>query len=117
MVALEKTSNEVPEDPKEHSLDLWRQRHRDHDRLGHSLPMASEKRIADDIAFVAASKDNVKAVSAVGLEEHKNQSGMIIRLAANDHVAPETAQALTAIFGELSKCASRSWYRFLRTWY
>ena len=109
MVALEKASSEVPEDPKVHSLALWQQQHHRPNDTIRVLPLVIEQRIADDFAFLAASEDNVKAVSAVALEQRNDGQGMLVRIAANDHLPVQTAEALRGIFDELGECASRSW--------
>lgn len=109
IVALERASGEMPNDPKVHSLQLWQKRHPQSHGPKHTLPIEIEQRIADDIAFVAASEDDVKAVSAVGVEERADQSGLVVRLAVNDRAPPKTAETLRTIFDELGPCADRSW--------
>ena len=109
IVALEKASKEVPAGPQVHSLPEWQQQHQG-DGVIHQLPVEVEQRIADDFAFIAATEDNAKAVSAVGLEERPDVAGMIVRLAGNGPLPPQTAESLQAVLDDLGQCASKSWY-------
>ena len=114
MVALEKASGEVPSDPKVHSAQAWpeitsQQNHK------YLLPFLVEQRLADDFAFVAAAKEDPKAVSAATVQERSNGLGSIIRLAANDGVLPEVKDTLTAMLELLASCARRGVYHGPRT--
>ena len=110
IVALEKASKEVPAGPQVHSLPEWQQQHQWNESVIHRLPMELEQRFADDFAFIAATEDNAKAVSAVGLEERPDVAGMIVRLAGNGPLTPQIAESLQAVLDDLGQCASRSWY-------
>ena len=108
MVALAKASKEVPAGPQVHSLPEWQQKHQGNNSVIQQLPIELEQRFADDFAFIAATEDNAKAVSAVGLEERPDGAGMTVRLAGNDTLPPQTAASLQAVLDDLGQCASRS---------
>lgn len=108
VVGLERESNQVPDDPKFHSLQDWE---RDHAQLGHRLPLIIEQRIADDIAFIAAAEEGVAAVAAASLEELVDGQGLRFRLAMNAGVPVKTREVLRLIFDTLATCASRRKYQ------
>ena len=113
MVALEKVSKEVPNDPMVHPAKAWEAKVARQDFPYHSLPFYVENRLADDFAFVAAAKEDPKAVSAATVEEAIDGSGLVVRLAANDGVLSEVAGALKAMLELLVKCANRGLYTVL----
>ncbi|KAL8821385.1 MAG: hypothetical protein Q9191_007318 [Dirinaria sp. TL-2023a] len=107
VVALKRKSNGVPALPSVHSLREWE---RDHPRQcngSRKLDLAIEQRLADDIAFIAAATEGVKLVSAVGIEEFTNHSGLVVRIAVNDTMPQDVADELRKVFDLLEKCASR----------
>lgn len=108
VVGLERESNEVPEDPKVHSLQDWE---RNHAQPGHRLPLMVEQRIADDVAFIAAAEEGVAAVAAASLEELFDGQGLRFRLAMNAGVPMKTREMLRLIFDTLATCASRRKYQ------
>lgn len=108
VVALEDKSNEVPEDPKDHSLQDWE---RIHDRPGHCLPLIIEQRIADDVAFIAAAEEGALAVAAASLEELVNGEGLRLRLAMNAGVPMKTRKVLRSIFDTLATRATGRKYQ------
>lgn len=110
VVGLESASNEVPGDPKVHSLQDWE---RGHAHPGHRLPLRVEQRIADDIAFIAAAEEGVAAVAAASLEELVDGQGLRFRLAMNAGVPTKTREVLRLVFDTLATCASRGEYQSL----
>jgi hypothetical protein len=74
-------SNEVPVDPKVYNEDNWLAYGTRTSEARHILPFTVEQQLADDLAFIAASREGVKAVSAVGLEEIDEHCSLIVRLA------------------------------------
>ena len=110
VVALEKASGEVPSDPKVHSIQQWSETTSRQDNCKPLLPIYVEQRLADDFAFVAAAKEDPKAVSAVAIQERSDGLGLIIRLAANDGVLPEVKDTLRAMLDLLASCARQGVY-------
>jgi len=108
VVDLERESNEVPEDPKVHSLQVWEG---GHVHPGHRLPLRVEQRIADDFAFIVAAEEGVAAVAAASLEELVDGQGLRFRLAMNAGVPMKTREVLRLIFDTLATCASRRKYQ------
>ena len=110
IVALHSKLGELPADPKTHSAAVWQRRAVNFDSRHRLLPFPVEHRLADDLAFVAAAKEDPKAVSAAVLQESTNGSGLTIRLAANDGVLPEVADTLRTMCHTLSSCAGKCTY-------
>ena len=107
MVALEKASDNVPSDPRIHSVSVRQSQVLQQDADKRVLPFHVEQRLADDFAFVAAAKEHPSAVSAATVEECTDGSGLTIRLAANDGVPPAVADTLRAMLELLARCAER----------
>lgn len=80
---------------------------KDSDNDAHTLPLEIEQRLADDLAFIAASKKEAKAVSAVALEEGRDSGGLVIRLTSNGTIQKEVLQKFREIAGILQGCAKR----------
>ena len=110
IVALDRKLGEVPADPKIHSVAVWQKRAAHYDSHHRLLAFPDEHRLADDLAFIAAAKEDPKAVSAAAVEESLNGSGLIIHLAVNDGVLPEVADTFRTICRILSRCASQRTY-------
>jgi hypothetical protein len=110
VVALQNASNEVPRDPKVYTKDEWLARGIRAVDIGHVLPFNVEQQLADDLAFIAAAEEGVKAVSAVGLEELVEHRGLIVRLAANDVMPRHIPETFEKMFGILKHCARRGSY-------
>lgn len=108
IVTLQRASNEVPTDPKVHSAIQWQAEHADDIDIKRLLPFDVEQRLADDIAFLAAAEEGPLEISAVALEEQKQQEGLVVRLAANGWIPCGVRDTLRAMFNLLNKCASRS---------
>ena len=107
MVALEKASDNVPSDPRIHSVSVKQSQVLQQDADKRVLPFHVEQRLADDFAFVAAAKEHPTAVSAATVEECTDGSGLTIRLAANDGVPPAVAETVRTLLEWLAKCAER----------
>lgn len=107
VIELKRKSNAVPARSRVHSLREWERDHSKQCNEGRMLDLAIEQRVADDIAFIAAATEGVKLVSAVGIEEFTNHSGLLVRLAVNDTMPQNVAGELRTIFNFLEKCASR----------
>lgn len=108
IIELEKVSKEVPRDPKVYTLDNWLARGTRSVDMEHILPFHVEQQLADDLAFIAASQEGVKAVSAVGIEELDKHSGLIVRLAANDVIPDDVPTTFESMFRILKQCAMKS---------
>jgi hypothetical protein len=78
LVQLERCTNAVPVDPQVFSF------REDPNLTSHTLPLAVEQQLADDLAFLAAIEEGAQSVAAVCLEEHSE--GLTIRFAALDLV-------------------------------
>lgn len=104
VVALQRVSNKIPADPQEHSANLWISQ-TSTTEARNVLPFDVEQRIADDLAFIAAAEEGVKAISAVALEAHVSGHGLIVRLAANQVIPNTVPGAFGHIFELLSRCA------------
>lgn len=110
IVTLQRASNQVPCDPKVHTRKEWRNPRIRHDDSSYVLPFEVEQRLADDFAFIAAAEEDVKAVSAVALEESLDPAGLKITLAANETVPERVPDTFKVIFDLLGRCAKRSAY-------
>lgn len=75
---------------------------------GHrQLDPEHERRLAGDLAFLAATTDDPNKVMAVGLEEHPDGRGLTIRVATNTGVLRDTLPGLRAIANTLEQAATR----------
>jgi len=70
------TLTEVPEPPKVNKLGFGNDETR-------QLTPEREKQLADNLAFISASTDDMLRVMAVAVEEDLDKGGMTIRLASN----------------------------------
>ena len=107
IIALQEISSDVPADPEIHSAVVWQEEAAHHDSRRRLLPFDVEHRLADDLAFIAAAKEDPKAVSAAIVEEASNGAGLSIRLAANDGILREIAMTFRVMCHILSRCAGR----------
>lgn len=116
MVALEHASRGFPEDAKAHSVQGWRDSNTCELGTARRLSLRREQRLADDLAFIAASQGGVKYVSAVAIEECIGNPGLIFRLAVNDVMdppdtrVPDTLQRMLPL---LEACARRCTFYYL----
>ena len=99
--------NDVPGKPMIHTYTAWRNRQASRYDDVSVLPFDVEERVANDIAFIAAARKDVKTVSAVALEEQNYSQGLTVRLSANGIVEAPVKDSLTSIFGLLQKCAMK----------
>jgi hypothetical protein len=74
----------------------------------YQLPIAREKQLADDFAFISAWTQDGTKVMAVGIEEDADKQGMVIRLASNTGQSTVAGDGLEGIASTLQKAASRS---------
>ncbi|EME80712.1 uncharacterized protein MYCFIDRAFT_204045 [Pseudocercospora fijiensis CIRAD86] len=85
LVALEKKTNAVPVDVLSVSVGDTE----DHSSHGAALPLAVEKQVADDLAYLAAVTEGAQSVAAVCLEQHISNgpaSSLVCRVAGMDVV-------------------------------
>ncbi|OSS48723.1 hypothetical protein B5807_07101 [Epicoccum nigrum] len=102
LVQLEECTNAVPVDPQVFPL-----RQCSNVSSIHTLPLAIEQQLADDLAFLAAIEEGAQSVAAVCLEEHSE--GLTIRFAALDLVlSGEVKNALERIIHVMSLSADAS---------
>lgn len=107
-VALRQASNGIASDEEIHSASRWQQRHLSSDSTLYRIPFDIEQRLVDDLAFIAASEENLRVGSAVTLEQYVNPSRLVFRLAANEYTPRGVPNTLKSIFEILGRCASRS---------
>ena len=101
LVQLEECTNAVPVDPQVFPLQ------EDSNVSPHTLPLALEQQLADDLDFLAAIEEGAQSVAAVCLEEHAK--GLTIRFAALDLVlSGEVKNALEHIIHVMSLSAHAS---------
>lgn len=107
MVELEKRTNGVPADPESYSVASWiaNSRQKDSDR---SFSIDTEVRLADAIAFLAASDEGVNSVAAVCVEERISPPGLTFRVAANEGVESTAQATLENVAELLTDCAAGS---------
>ena len=74
-IALLASIVEVPGQQEESELPV--------EDKNYQLPVAREKQLADDLAFLSATTDDMLKVMAVGVEEDSDKNGLTIRLASN----------------------------------
>ena len=74
----------------------------------HQLPVAREMQLADDLAFLSATTDNMYEVKAVGIEEDLDKMGMTIRVASNTGELSRVKDGFQLIGSILQRAASRS---------
>ena len=102
-IAMLWTLGDVPEQPKENGLC-------DEGDEGDEIRQLSaerERQLADSFAFLSATTDNMRRVVAVCIEEHPDQKGMTIRLAANTGDLSITRERLQGITKTLERAALR----------
>lgn len=100
---LMKSSDNVPKDPRVYAKEDWLNCG---DQEGSfTFPFEVERQLADDIAFIAASQEGGRRVSAVAVEEIDGR-GLVIRLAANRGVPEAVSKGLEEIFAVLQQCAN-----------
>ena len=113
VVDLHQISKKVPGNPKIHSRTEWSAERIRYDSVDYILPFSVEQRLADDLAFIAAAEEGVKAISAVGLEQNVETHSLIVRLAANDTIPQDLPATFESMFDLLGKCALQSVFKIL----
>ncbi|KAL8973557.1 MAG: hypothetical protein Q9197_002200 [Variospora fuerteventurae] len=115
IAALSLASNGVPGDSRIYAVDEWkRQRHLD-DTSQRRLSLKDEQRLADDLAYIAVSRDGAKAVSAVALEENFYRPTLTVRLAANGYIPEQVPKELNAFLKvSESSCVSSTFAIVIR---
>ncbi|KAL9597552.1 MAG: hypothetical protein Q9219_005054 [cf. Caloplaca sp. 3 TL-2023] len=86
IIALATETNEVPTDPKSYTKDGRRSNISSGAQAARTLSFEDEQRLADDLAYLAASQEGVGTVTAVVVEELSEPPGLLIRIAANEGV-------------------------------
>ncbi|KAL9604450.1 MAG: hypothetical protein Q9179_001839 [Wetmoreana sp. 5 TL-2023] len=107
IVSLAQASNSVPADARDYSLTDWESRHPNDSNAQRRLSLDDERRIADDLAYIAASREGGEAVSAVTLEEQVKSPGLTVRLAANRSIPKQVPEQLKAVFRFLRSRSGR----------
>ena len=98
---------ETPGQPKEKAIcgDCGEKR---------QLPLERERQLVDSFAFISASTDNMRRVTAVAIEEDHDKTGMTIRLASNTGDLSRVMQGFDGIARTLEQASLRgmgqSWF-------
>lgn len=87
----------------------------------YAIPLEIEISLTDDLAFIAASQPQVESVSAVAMEQSKNDQSLVFRLAANEGVTTVVKAYFDQLFAVLNSHARKGiWskgkrkHRFMR---
>ena len=107
VATLRDASDGKPGDPRVYSQNDWQGRVRNEDVNVYKLPFDVEQRIADDLAFLIATKGEAKTVSAAALEQNSNSEGLTVRLSTNNGVSHSAAALLKSIFQVIERCATK----------
>lgn len=75
------------------------------------LSVDKEKQLADDLAFIASSKEGCKQVKAVRVDENHDGNGVTIRVAANTGDLTHTVQELQTIADTMVQAGHRGMSR------
>ena len=110
VIALSRATNGVPVDSKR-----WWSMSRSSQSLAtpiecRLLSFQTEKRLADDFAFISAAQEGVETVAAVCIEEIREPMGLVICFAANEGIREEIRNALGEICDCLMSCAQAGRY-------
>lgn len=107
VVDLHRASNKISSNPKVHARIEWPAARIRNDSADYVLPFETEQRVADDLAFIAAAEEGVKAISAVGLEQTLGTHSLVVRLAVNETIPQDVPDTFEKISDLLSGCATR----------
>lgn len=112
VIALSRATNGVPVDSK-----LWWSTSRSSQSLpsltdDRLLSSKTERRLADDIAFISAAQEGVESVTAVCIDELREPPGLVFRIAANEGIREEIRGALQRICECLMSCAQTGGHFF-----
>ena len=95
--------NEVPETPlKNNPPSILNSRRQ--------LSVEREKEITENLAFLSATTEDSKRVTAVCIEEHTQEAGLTIRVASNAGNISEIEEGLKRIAKILEEAAARGLY-------
>jgi hypothetical protein len=72
------------------------------------LPLAVERQLVDDLAFIASCEHGSLHVTAVCAEYDDRNGVLTILLAVNDKIEPHVVDGLNEIFRILERCATKS---------
>jgi len=103
----------VPGDPQIHSEHAWSSANPTKANEPYKLPLDQERRLANDLAYIAAIQKDVFTISAAALEEALDSRSIIIRLASNEAIQPEVAEHFESILNLLQRCAKQSAYTLI----
>ncbi|RDW87002.1 nucleic acid/nucleotide deaminase domain-containing protein [Aspergillus mulundensis] len=104
LVTLAKQTNAVP-------MDVLTAADIDHHNSSLFLPLATEKKVADDLAYIAAVTEGAQSVAAVCLEQHignpivPDHPTLAIRVAGMDVINEDVKRMLQATVAELQSHA------------
>ena len=100
--AVSKLQNlsEIPNNPTTHDILTYRSRSSDPQREW-QLDITEEQRLADDLAFLAASQQGAKYVSAVTVEEHRSPMAISIKVSSNDGINSVVIETFKRIFAAI----------------
>lgn len=107
VAVLTVASKDIPGDARNYSVEEWERNQSPHKTNQYSLSLRDEQRLADDLAYIAASREGGIAVSAVALEENLQLPGLTIRLAANRSIPEQVPKQLNALLSLLQARAKR----------
>ena len=69
------------------------------------LPESVESQIADDLAFLAAFDSTPACVSAATIVKSVESTGLTVRIAANEGIAPQVQDSLGRLLTSVERCA------------
>ncbi len=107
VVDLHRASNKIPSHPKVHTRIEWPAARIQNDIADYVLPFKTEPRLADDLAFIAAAEEGLRAISAVGLKQTLGTHGLLVCLPANETITQDVPHTFEKMFDLLSRCATR----------
>lgn len=77
------------------------------DNHSYLLPLAIEKSLADDFAFIAACQPQVDFISAAAIEQNGSNGSIVVKLAVNEGVSSEVKRTFYELFRVLRKHARK----------
>jgi hypothetical protein len=107
IAALEKTFRKSSGSKEAVSRHDWQKRRAELASQDYILPFNVEQQLAEDFSFLVAAECDTKATSAVCIEEQSDPEGLVVRLAADEHVMTKVRKALKEILGLLVDRANK----------
>lgn len=107
IAALEKTFRKTSGSKEAVSRHDWQKRRAELASQDYILPFNVEQQLAEDFSFLVAAECDTKATSAVCIEEQSDPEGLVVRLAADEHVMTKVRKALKEILGLLVDRANK----------